>query len=355
MKPTSLFIGVACFASLIAGHVTPMCAASTCFPCIQNDDDPFGGSHGDNNHNPFGSSESATHQAAPTLESTTTKAARKIATTRDVQKTLRQPIEMEYDEVPFMDIMRELQREFGINVMLDQSAKDDSLTEDELVTFHLKNTNLATALRLMLHEKNATYLIDRGVLRFISLDVASDPEYFQRRIIDCRTLLASIKESDSRVGQPISRAGGFGGGGRGGRGGGGFGGGGGGFGGGGRGGRGGGGFGGGGGAGGAGGGSGGVFAITPQTTAAAQGSSGGNSPAGTATQHNQIAQSFVPRMTAEILLAQLIRGTVDPDGWDDTNGDGTLMFLGGQLVITQTQESVEKVEELIEDLIQKMN
>ncbi len=148
-----------------------------------------------------------------------------------------------YDETEFSEVMADLADQFDINVVLDPTARDDSLPEDELITFRVNSIRLKNALRLMLKEKNATFIVKDEVLSIISLDVASDPEYFVTNVYNVGDLIAPRQNRGGGGG-----GGGFGGGGRGG---GGFGGGG----------RGGGGFGGGGGGRGGGGLGGGAFCV----------------------------------------------------------------------------------------------
>ena len=143
----------------------------------------------------------------------------------------------------FRDKMRE---DYGINIVLDQSAKEDGLPEDDTFNFQVRGIRMKNALRLMLKEKNSTYIVKDEVLKIISKDVANEPENFVTNIYNVADLIAPRQN----FGGGGFGGGGFGGGG-GGFGGGGFGGGG--FGGGGR-----GGFGGGGG----GLGGGGVFCVT---------------------------------------------------------------------------------------------
>jgi hypothetical protein len=95
-----------------------------------------------------------------------------------ILRALNEPFDAEYDETPFIEVMDELRDNYKINVVLDQSAKDDSLTEDDPITFKVTGIRLKNALRLMLKEKNATFIVRDETLQIISLDVASDPEYF---------------------------------------------------------------------------------------------------------------------------------------------------------------------------------
>jgi hypothetical protein len=99
-------------------------------------------------------------------------------TNRNLEQILDMPFDAEYDEHPFIDVMDDLQDNYQVDVILDQSAKDDSLTEDDPITFKANGIRLKNALHLMLKEKNATFIIGNETLQIISLDVASDPEYF---------------------------------------------------------------------------------------------------------------------------------------------------------------------------------
>ena len=330
----TLFVAYLSASTLLVPVRACTCASIGCQvddPFAQDDDaDPFGGS-GDEDKDepdPFGNASPVSTKVAPSKDESSNKNRARICTTEEIEQKLKRPAAMEYDEMAFVEVMDELRDHNGINVILDQSARDDSLTEDELITFKIRDTSLATALRLMLSQYNATYVIDDGVLRVISMDVASDPDYFRRKIFDCRELLAKIARADSRVGQPILMHSGLmhrGGGG--GRSGGGFG----------------------------GGGGGGVFSIAPQAGGQANASAG--STANTAQQATTTSTSPLqnfPKVTSEQLLTELIRISIDPDGWEDTNGDGTIMVLGGLLVVAQTQTVLEEIEQLLEDLNRNM-
>lgn len=100
------------------------------------------------------------------------------AAQKNWERILNEPFDAEYDETPFYEVMDELQDNYKINVVLDWSAKRDSLTEDDPITFKATDIRLKNALRLMLKEKNSTFMVRDGTLQIISLDVASDPEYF---------------------------------------------------------------------------------------------------------------------------------------------------------------------------------
>lgn len=109
-----------------------------------------------------------------------------------IYEFMKQRANWEYDDTPFVEIMDELRANYGINVYLDQSAIDDSLTTDDLITFNARDLRSQTSLKLMLDQHNATFIIRDDVLMIISKDVAKDPEFLVRKIINCKELLDKI-------------------------------------------------------------------------------------------------------------------------------------------------------------------
>ena len=106
---------------------------------------------------------------------------------------------LEYVEIPFIDVKRELEDKYGFNLVLGVSAIDDSLTEEELVTVRFRGIKLSNALRLMLRNFNATYVVQDGFIKIISIDNAGDPFFFSQRMINVRSLLGLIRQRDSRL------------------------------------------------------------------------------------------------------------------------------------------------------------
>ena len=262
-----------------------------------------------------------------------------------VKRQLRQRCNFDYDETPFIDVMSEIAENHNINVVLDQSAKDDSLSEDEPVTFSVTNLPLSNCLSLMLAEKNATFIVRDDVLNIISMDVASDPEFFRREVINCSKLLRLIASKEShRVGSPISvtpiqtrsqassgrNGGGFGGGGKGG----------------------------------------GVFSQSPsgrvfQIVEAQNeeelakeidkvGKNEKNAAVGRQSKRQEqppVAGHYLVRtLTAESILDSMIRTSVAPDSWDDTNGDGTLVIVGGCVIVSNTESTIADIKALLDTL-----
>ncbi len=107
-----------------------------------------------------------------------------------ILEALEEPANLAYDETPWSEVEDELERQYKINIVLDQSAKDDSLTEDEPITINLTGIRLKNALRLMLKEKNATFIVRNEVLLIISLDDADDTKYFVTNVYNVGDLVA---------------------------------------------------------------------------------------------------------------------------------------------------------------------
>jgi hypothetical protein len=141
----------------------------------------------------------------------------RLAGSENDEKILRQLNEnadFEFDETPFLEVMEELRDKHQINVILDASARDDALTEDTPITFNVQGIRLKNALRLMLKEHNATYIVRDEVMLIISLDSASDPEFFVTNVYNVGDLVAPrFPIGGGGVG---GGGGGFGGGGQGG-------------------------------------------------------------------------------------------------------------------------------------------
>ena len=138
---------------------------------------------------------------------------------------LEKPVKLEYEETQFSDVKAELEEEHNINIILDETAIDDSLTEEELITVRIRGVRLKNALRLMLKPFNATYIVRDEVLRIISIDNINDPENLVTDVYNVGDLVAPRFNAGGGFGGGGGGFGGGGGGGLGGGGGGGFGGG----------------------------------------------------------------------------------------------------------------------------------
>ena len=119
--------------------------------------------------------------------------------TQKVRASLEKFGDFQYVEVPFVEVQADLEKQFGSNVVLDQTAIDDALTEEELVTTNLKNVRYCDGLRILLRDYNATYVIQNGIIRVISLANVDDPEMHTRIMLDVQPTLDLIKKYDGRM------------------------------------------------------------------------------------------------------------------------------------------------------------
>ena len=111
------------------------------------------------------------------------------------EDALESPNDLDYEETQFSVIKSKLEQRSKLNFILDQSAIDDSLTMDELVTVRIRGVSLAKGLHLMLKPFNATYTIDEGVVVIISKDNRADPEHLRLKMFDCKKLVEAFGES----------------------------------------------------------------------------------------------------------------------------------------------------------------
>ena len=230
-----------------------------------------------------------------------------------IHKKLEQKTDLNFDETPFGEIEEQLEKALQVNIVLDQSAEDDSLASDEPITINVSGLKTNHALSIMREKKNATFVVDRGVIRIISLDDAEDTTHFSRRIFRVDALLQWIETNDKRVGTPREdvRRRGFGSGKHGG-----------------------------------------VFAISNKngTTQPKTQDDDDDDEDDEDEDQDQDEIRTIP-ITAEFILEQTITGTVQPDAWQDT-GQGlcTFKLAGGLAIVTGPEKLLAEVESLLEDL-----
>ncbi len=126
--------------------------------------------------------------------------------------------EWDFDEEPLSEVINKIFEDHGITVVLDPES---TLTAETPVTFKVTGIRLKSALKLLLDQHDATYVVKDEVMKIISKDQAADQ--LVTYVYNVGDLVAPRTPLPGALGQ--SGGGGFGGGGGGGVGGGGFGGG----------------------------------------------------------------------------------------------------------------------------------
>ena len=112
-----------------------------------------------------------------------------------------------FDETPFADVLSQIRNDTNLHIVLDKTASTD-LPEDTGIAFEIKGVSIEKGLELLLAKYNCDFIIDHGIIRIISLDVAGDPEFFMLRIYDCSKLIQAVPSlMDRPVPLPSSAAG----------------------------------------------------------------------------------------------------------------------------------------------------
>jgi hypothetical protein len=121
----------------------------------------------------------------------------------EILRTLEEPASLEYDELTWEEVREDLFNRYRINIVTDVSAQDD-LTDDEPISIKLSGIRLKFGLREMLRRYNCTFVVKDEVLRVISVDAATDPQFLVTNVYNVGDLVAPR-------GNPMGMMGGMGG------------------------------------------------------------------------------------------------------------------------------------------------
>ena len=124
------------------------------------------------------------------------------------EQNLKQIVNLDFEGTMFVDVEAYLEKQTGLNFILTTSATDDSLPDDEPISFKIQGMPLEKALDLMLMPKNASYVIDSGVILIISLDEADDERWHRIKMFDCRELVNVLPKTSPPI-RPLASRGNF--------------------------------------------------------------------------------------------------------------------------------------------------
>lgn len=240
------------------------------------------------------------------------------------EEILKGDVDINFDEETMADVVAEFSQSKDLNFIFDESATQDGLTHNELVTIKLRNISLGKALDFILKPFNATYVIDEGVIVLISLDDADSAEFMQIRMYNCQDLLDALPANTTASPVELSKATGRP----------------------------------------QGGGGGGVFNcqdvldVLPNTTTASpvelvKPTGGGGSISGTpaTTTSDEGEVKLVGPRAKEAVLLSTIRSMVNPDGWVDTGtGLSQSKMYNGVLLVKAPQKTFQEIDNLLIDL-----
>ena len=108
-----------------------------------------------------------------------------------ILNALELPAQFDWEEQPWTDIKEELEGKYGINIVLTDSATADLLPPEEVFSSKLSGISLKNALRIVLAQKNATFVVKDEALQIISRDDAEDEQWFVTNVYNVADLVAS--------------------------------------------------------------------------------------------------------------------------------------------------------------------
>ena len=85
---------------------------------------------------------------------------------REIERKLRQPVTLRFEETPLRQVIDDIGACEGINICVDKAALDEKeISLDYPVTINLEVVSLKTALKLMLEPAHLTYAVKNDVLQ----------------------------------------------------------------------------------------------------------------------------------------------------------------------------------------------
>lgn len=90
----------------------------------------------------------------------------KSAATREIERSLNNPISVDFKDMPLRDVISELHALSGVNVVPEMNALEaDGISLNQPLTMKLEGVSLKSALNLLLSQAHLTYVIQDEVLK----------------------------------------------------------------------------------------------------------------------------------------------------------------------------------------------
>lgn len=163
--------------------------------------DPFGPGGASDNNDPPGAQKISAERSSVEYTTTSVPATRRVGPAHEqvlnfqTEQKLTSTMVTEnfnFPDVPFSEVIGAMHDSYGLDVLLDESAQDDELQEDTIVSIKLQAVSLEHVLEILLGKHNATFIIRAGLVRVISKDVEDDREFFETRIFDIAELAKAL-------------------------------------------------------------------------------------------------------------------------------------------------------------------
>jgi hypothetical protein len=116
---------------------------------------------------------------------------------KKIEQALKKTVDLDYQEMPWSEVQSDLSERFQINLITDQTALDDALAPDTLITSKFSDLPLEVCLKHMLNRANATFVVRDGILLVISMDYCNGPRFLTLRSFDCRALIEKLSLQQS--------------------------------------------------------------------------------------------------------------------------------------------------------------
>ncbi len=104
------------------------------------------------------------------------------AVERDIYEALEQEVNFEFVDSDFNEVHAQLSEDYGIPILIDESAEQSGLTNHTSVTSVISGVSLRSALQNILRPLNCTFAIYDEALHILSKDYAAD--HLQTQIYD---------------------------------------------------------------------------------------------------------------------------------------------------------------------------
>lgn len=123
---------------------------------------------------------------------------------KKTREALKKPVTIEFVETPLGDVVDFLRDLTGLNFVLDPRAAEAGVTADSPITVHLEQVSLASAIKLMLLELDATFVINDDVLVLTSQANAKKSPAAKVAVSDPAVLKAAEEKIRQKLSTPAT-------------------------------------------------------------------------------------------------------------------------------------------------------
>jgi type II secretory pathway component GspD/PulD (secretin)/tetratricopeptide (TPR) repeat protein len=124
---------------------------------------------------------------------------------KQIERSLNSPVTLNFKETPLDQVIQDLRGYQNINIFVDEKAlKEEGVPMDKLVSMHLEQLKLKSALNLMLGQMNLTYVVEDDVLKITTKEHAKGK--LVTKIVPVADLVISIPDFGPPPGIDVYRS-----------------------------------------------------------------------------------------------------------------------------------------------------